>query len=481
MKKDKLIILLSLVAIVLFLTSCKKTYTIVCESSNEAWGTVTGGGEYREGETAVLTATPTGGYYFLSWQDGDVSNPRTLTVSGNATYMAKFADTPYGIFNGEPLHISGKICSDQVWLDMGLDVDYIIDGTLYIGCNATIRAMPGVTIMFTGTDGNIEVIENGALNMSGTENNPIILRGSGDSQNNGSWGRVVVNSTRLENTFSWVEFRNGGSNGDLHGGVVNVRGSLSMMYCTIDGSNGSGLVTEGESELPVFAYNLITNCNGYPWVTTSFRALAKGEKLSNELYYQGTLNKYVYIDLDHYEINEPMTLNNLYLAWYYFPHGFYFDGNSSLTLNEARFFVGEGKQLRVGKNLTFKALGDPSTRTFLSPLSTNTPWEGMVFESERPDNIIQNYAFYVCGDWNQNNNAFCLKITEHAKLQLHNCQFGPCKKYGVWIENIGTWGNVTHSSTENFSGLCPILAHIEHGGTFNGQIYADNTDLDNLP
>ena len=469
-------IILMLCAVTLF--GCKKTYTIVCKSSNEDWGTVTGGGEYRDGETAVLTATPTGGYYFLSWQDGDVSNPRIITVSGDATYTAKFADTPFGVFDGEPLHVSGKICTDQVWPDMGLDVDYIIDGTLYIGCNATIRVMPGVTIMFTGADGNIEVVENGALNMSGTENNPIVLCGPTNQQQPGSWGRVVVNSSRLDNTFAWVEFRNGGSSDDLHGGVVYVRGSLSMMCCTIDGSNGSGLVTEGECALPIFGYNIIQHCT-HPWVTTSFPVLYKGEKAGNELYYDDMFNQYVYVDLDHYEFNESITLNSIGLAWFYFPHGFYFDGNGTLTLNDTRIFVGEGKQLRVGKNLSFKAYGSD---TYLAPLSIDKPWEGMVFESERSDNIIKGYKFYVCGAWDQDNNdAFCLKITENAKLQLRNCIFGPARKYGVWIENIETWGNVIHSGNQISPIGIPYLVHIEHGGTFNGHTYADNTNLNQLP
>ena len=468
-------LVLILCSVTLF--GCKKTYTIVCESSNEAWGTVTGGGEYRDGETAVLTATPTEGYYFLSWQDGDVSNPRTITVNGDATYTAKFADTPFGEFDGEPLHVSGKICSDQVWPDMGLYIDYIIEGTLYIGCNATIRVMPGVTIMFTDSEGNIEVVENGALNMSGTENNPIVLRGPDDQPYPGQWGRVVVNTTRLDNTFSWVEFRNGGSSEDLYGGVVNVRGSLSMMCCTIDGSNGSGLVTEGESVLPVFAYNIIQNCSGYPWVTSSFPALYKGEITDNVLDYQNMIKKYVYIDLDHYEIDEPVTLNGLNLAWYYFTHGFYFDGNGTLTLNEAQIFVGKGKQLRVGKNLSFKAYGGDN---YIAPLSPSQAWDGMVFESERSDNIISNYRFYATGIALDTTMYCCLKITENAKLQLHNCRFGPARRYGVWIENIETWGNVTHSGNEAYDPI-PYLAHIQHGGTFNGHTYADNTDLDQLP
>lgn len=53
-------------------------------------GTVTGGGEYESGSTATLTATPNTGYKFKQWSDGNTSNPRTITVTGNATYTAEF-------------------------------------------------------------------------------------------------------------------------------------------------------------------------------------------------------------------------------------------------------------------------------------------------------------------------------------------------------------------------------------------------------
>lgn len=473
----KISLLLILVCATIF-SGCTKKYAIVGKSSNDNWGTVIGGGEYCNGETVTLTAIPKEGYYFLSWQDGEVSNPRTITVNGDAVYTAKFGDTPFGVFDGEPFQVSGKICSDQVWPDLGLDVDYIIDGTLYIGCEATVRVMPGVTIMFTGADGNIEVIENGALNMTGTRNASIVLCGPRTQQYPGSWGRVVVNTSRLDNKFSWVDFRNGGSNEDLHGGVVNVRGTLSMDYCLIDGSNGSGLVTEEGSEMPVFTNNDIQNCLSYPLVTSNFAVLCKGEVRNNAFSSQSMPNK-VYIDQDYYEINDSLTLSGLVLAWYYFPHGFYFDGNGSLTLDEANIYIGAGKQLRVGKNLLFKAIG-ATTEPYFAALSTGTPWGGMIFESERPDNIIHRYKFYVCGNGPDNSgNAFCLKIAENAKLKLYTCRFGSSTKYGVWIENVETWGNVTHSGNTNF--YCPKLVHIEHGGTYNGRTYADNTDLDQLP
>lgn len=53
-------------------------------------GTVSGGGSYAAGTTVTLTATPNAGYHFTQWQDGNMQNPRTITVTGNATYTAYF-------------------------------------------------------------------------------------------------------------------------------------------------------------------------------------------------------------------------------------------------------------------------------------------------------------------------------------------------------------------------------------------------------
>lgn len=75
-------------------------YTITANSANPTMGSVTGGGTYNEGATATLTATANSGYYFTHWQDNNTQNPRTITVTGNATYTAYFeanAPTQYTI------------------------------------------------------------------------------------------------------------------------------------------------------------------------------------------------------------------------------------------------------------------------------------------------------------------------------------------------------------------------------------------------
>ena len=66
-------------------------HTITATSADPAMGTVTGGGTYNGGATATLTATPNSGYHFVQWQDGNTQNPRTITVTGDATYTATFA------------------------------------------------------------------------------------------------------------------------------------------------------------------------------------------------------------------------------------------------------------------------------------------------------------------------------------------------------------------------------------------------------
>lgn len=58
-------------------------------------GTVSGGGPYNYGATATLKATPSAGYHFVKWSDGNTNASRTVIVTGNATYTAMFEQDPY--------------------------------------------------------------------------------------------------------------------------------------------------------------------------------------------------------------------------------------------------------------------------------------------------------------------------------------------------------------------------------------------------
>ena len=72
-------------------------YTISVTANPTNGGTVTGAGSFVEGSTVTLTATANEGYDFAGWSDGVMTNPRTVNVTGNATYTANFTLKTYVI------------------------------------------------------------------------------------------------------------------------------------------------------------------------------------------------------------------------------------------------------------------------------------------------------------------------------------------------------------------------------------------------
>jgi hypothetical protein len=70
--------------------SPNQQYTVTVNSSNNAMGTVTGGGSYQGSTVVVLSATANTGYRFTGWNDGVTTNPRTIVVTDNTTYTANF-------------------------------------------------------------------------------------------------------------------------------------------------------------------------------------------------------------------------------------------------------------------------------------------------------------------------------------------------------------------------------------------------------
>ena len=120
-------------------------YTLTVVSNNAAWGTVTGGGTYNAGATVTLTATPASGYRFVSWQDGSTQNPRTVTVTANATYIATFEAIP-------PTQYTITVMSNNdSWGTVSGG------GTYNAGSTATLTPIPAAGYRFVSwQDGNTE-------------------------------------------------------------------------------------------------------------------------------------------------------------------------------------------------------------------------------------------------------------------------------------------------------------------------------------
>ncbi len=95
-------------------------YTITTKVSGK--GSVEGGGTLQEGVTRTLTAKPDTGYKFVKWNDGKTDNPRTITVTGNATYTAYFEKIPPEfttaemIYGGKQISQENKVIAGQSFI-----------------------------------------------------------------------------------------------------------------------------------------------------------------------------------------------------------------------------------------------------------------------------------------------------------------------------------------------------------------------------
>lgn len=131
----------------------KEKYTITANASDG--GTVTGGGIYNYLDTITLTPTPDPGYRFVKWSDEDTSNPnpRTITVTGNATYTAIFEKIKCKLFiNITPLEggivqlflEDGTEVTGQTEFDYGTVIDFVItpnEGYLVDTSEGTVKSI----------------------------------------------------------------------------------------------------------------------------------------------------------------------------------------------------------------------------------------------------------------------------------------------------------------------------------------------------
>lgn len=400
----------------------------------------------------------------------DFTNPVAYTVTKDGAQTV-YTATVTVMGPTDPIAVSGTIDANTTWVDLGLDVDYVLTGTIFLDGNALLTIEPGVTIMFDGVDGGIDVGPNAGLRMVGTADKPIILEGPAYNPNNGSWHNVAINSKRTDNQFEYVQFLRGGSNEYLWDGVVYVyNGRLSMKNCLIDGGLCSGISMEGdECFFTAFEGNTIKNCEGYPWavdaITTACKNVGTGNSFVN--------NTYDYIQIyQPYDFTENLTLHDLSIP-YYFPQGATFVSNKTLTIEPGvEILLEPNSGIEVQGSCGFIANGTASKPIIFDCIEDGETYMAFGFESTKNNNVI-NYCQF------KNSGTACLGIGAYAKLTLTNNVFGPSDGYGVYIESIESWGNVTQSNNTFVN--CADNVFVEYGGNYNGAYYPDGSVLDHLP
>jgi hypothetical protein len=74
-----------------FGVSAPNTYHVTVSSDNATMGAVTGNGDYAKNSILSVGAVANPGYSFVQWNDGNVQNPRSITLTKDTNFTATFS------------------------------------------------------------------------------------------------------------------------------------------------------------------------------------------------------------------------------------------------------------------------------------------------------------------------------------------------------------------------------------------------------
>lgn len=429
-------------AAVLF-TGCKKDkdekFTVTATANNPEWGTVTGGGEYTDGTEISLVALPDNGYHFVNWEDGTTDNPRKLIVTKNESCVAYFAEGLGGGGNGggssdpQSIELSGTINENTTWKDLGLPVDYIVNGLIYLEGNALVTVEAGVTIMFTGVDGGISVGENAGFKIAGTAEKPVLFTGPTNNQNKGAWGYIDVNSKRADNVWEYATFKNGGSDSGEWGRVICNYGKLSMKNCTIDGSLSNGIALIGDGVFTAFEGNTITNCTNYPLFiehqNSYFCLNANNNIVANGKNMIALRNGDWSLDNSNKNTLVKMPVPYCLFGW------LRLEGSQTFTIEAGtNIKMTADAGISIDENVTFIAEGTADSHIVISGTENEKSyWENIWYGSKKSASSVKYIDFKNGGKGDDN--AAILNINNGSKLAMENCSFSETEGAGISIDS----------------------------------------------
>ena len=117
------------------------TLTVIVVDGQSTWGTVTGSNPAaKRFKDHTISATPATDYHFVQWQDGNNDNPRTVTVTEDATYTATFAIDEY------------RIDSIRLGWQVKIGNEDPIEPTAYVTVNPTAADTMGYVMIPVGSE-----------------------------------------------------------------------------------------------------------------------------------------------------------------------------------------------------------------------------------------------------------------------------------------------------------------------------------------
>ena len=311
----------------------RPSYTITTAVSPAAAGTVTGGGSYLVNETATLEVSANNGYTFDHWQDGGNANPRTVTVTDNATYTAVFTANSYSVnvtsnnntygtatasansaTYGNSVTLEATPASDCYYFVRWSDNNTQNPRTVSVTENVSLQAIFDVynyTVTASGTNGTVTVtpatvVCGGNVTLNATANNGYHFAYWDDDHTLTNNQRTVTGITSNRTFVAVFEadasqwavnidvnplnsgYITGVANGNFeNGSVINPIANANANYVFVDWSDGETNPTHPAITVngPV---NLTANFNYVPPASVTINATGEPAAIASNIHITGT-------------------------------------------------------------------------------------------------------------------------------------------------------------------------------------------------
>ncbi|MCM8873410.1 MAG: InlB B-repeat-containing protein, partial [Paludibacteraceae bacterium] len=145
------------------------TFEVAVNANNEDYGTVTGSGVFKMGQTIQLTATANEGYRFKGWSDGVMDASREITVTKDTSITANFvalytikalASASQGTVSGGGLYEIGETATLVANAKTGYTFAQWVDGSDENPRTVTVNGNKTYTAIFSIDKHNVTLSKN---------------------------------------------------------------------------------------------------------------------------------------------------------------------------------------------------------------------------------------------------------------------------------------------------------------------------------
>ncbi len=340
----------------------------------------------------------------------------------------------------DPQELNGTIDKHTTLKDLGLPIDYIIDGTLWISGNATLTIEKGVTIAFASSGSAIDVAGDCGLVMKGTKEDPIIFRGVPTNPGSGAWDRIALHSSRKENVWEYVEFINGGSNEEMV--AILEEAKVTIKNCTFKGSDSDAIWVSDAATVLAAENNIFEDNAGYPIVVNDFRTLDTFSDNS----FKNNDNEMIRINAYWFNNGNKYTLKNHGIPYFLHNGARAIDNGTTCTIEEGvTFIVKEAESVNFEYETKLIVKGTEKAPVTFKGLADDMYWNGLFLDCSRSESI--NIDNLIVSEGGYEDNSQAIYIANDAKGTMKNVKVSNSNAYGIKLGNRGN--EEPQISTEN--------------------------------